>query len=45
MGDFKNRGRTYRPKGDLEKVRVHDFSIPELGGVQTPREFMPGSAK
>jgi len=31
VGDFKNRGRTYRPKGDPEKVRVHDFSIPELG--------------
>jgi len=31
VGDFKNRGRTYRPKGDPEKVRVHDFIIPELG--------------
>ena len=31
VGDFKNPGRTYRPKGDPEKVRVHDFSIPELG--------------
>jgi Rhodopirellula transposase DDE domain len=31
VGDFKNRGRTYRPQGDPEKVRVHDFIIPELG--------------
>lgn len=31
VGDFKNRGRSYRPKGDPEKVRVHDFIIPELG--------------
>ena len=31
VGDFKNAGRQYRPKGDPEKVRVHDFIIPELG--------------
>jgi transposase len=31
VGDFKNGGREYRPKGDPEKVRVHDFLIPELG--------------
>ena len=31
VGDFKNSGRQYRPKGDPEKVRVHDFIIPELG--------------
>jgi hypothetical protein len=31
VGDFKNGGREYRPKGDPEKVRVHDFKIPELG--------------
>lgn len=31
VGDFKNRGRTYRPKGAPQKVRVHDFIIPELG--------------
>ena len=31
MGDFKNAGREWRPKGDPEKVRVHDFVIPELG--------------
>ena len=31
VGDFKNHGRTYRAKGNPEKVRVHDFSIPELG--------------
>jgi len=31
VGDFKNAGREWRPKGDPEKVRVHDFAIPELG--------------
>ena len=31
VGDFKNNGREYRPKGNPEKVRVHDFKIPELG--------------
>jgi len=31
VGDFKNGGREYRPKGEPEPVRVHDFLIPELG--------------
>ena len=31
VGNFKNSGRELRPKGDPEKVRVHDFMIPELG--------------
>ncbi len=31
IGDFKNSGREYRPKGQPEAVRVHDFRIPELG--------------
>ena len=31
VGDFKNSGKELRPKGDPEKVRVHDFVIPELG--------------
>jgi len=31
VGDFKNSGRELRPKGEPEKVRVHDFMIPELG--------------
>ena len=31
VGDFKNGGRDYRPAGDPEKVRVHDFLIKELG--------------
>jgi transposase len=31
VGDFKNGGREYRPKGSPEPVRVHDFKIPELG--------------
>jgi hypothetical protein len=31
VGDFKNAGREWRPKGDAEPVRVHDFLIPEQG--------------
>lgn len=31
VGDFKNGGKEYEPKGQPEKVRVHDFKIPELG--------------
>jgi hypothetical protein len=31
VGDFKNGGREWRPQGNPEKVRVHDFLIPELG--------------
>jgi DNA-binding phage protein len=31
VGDFKNNGKELRPKGNPEKVRVHDFVIPELG--------------
>jgi len=31
VGDFKNAGREWRPKGQPEEVRVHDFKIKELG--------------
>jgi hypothetical protein len=31
VGNFKNNGRELRPQGMPEKVRVHDFLIPELG--------------
>jgi hypothetical protein len=31
VGDFKNGGQEWRPKGNPEKVRVHDFVIKELG--------------
>jgi hypothetical protein len=31
VGDFKNSGREWHPKGSPEAVRVHDFLIPELG--------------
>jgi transposase len=31
LGEFKNGGREWRPQGKPEKVRVHDFVIPELG--------------
>jgi transposase len=33
VGDFKNGGREWRPRGNPEKVRVHDFMIEELGKV------------
>jgi len=33
VGDFKNGGQIWRPKGKPIKVRVHDFAIPELGRV------------
>jgi len=33
VGDFKNPGSDWRPKGEPEKVRMHDFAIPELGRV------------
>ena len=35
VGDFKNAGREWRPKGSPEEVRVHDFVIPELGRGRT----------
>lgn len=33
VGDFKNGGREWRPKGQPEPVRVHDFKDPVLGKV------------
>jgi transposase len=30
VGDFENASREWRPKGQPEPVRVHDFLIPEL---------------
>ncbi len=31
VGDFKNAGREWRPHGEPEEVRVHDFMDPTLG--------------
>jgi hypothetical protein len=31
VGDFRNAGRTWRPKGEPEKVRTHDFLDEDLG--------------
>ena len=33
VGDYKNGGSDYRPKGCPDKVKVHDFVDPELGKV------------
>ena len=33
IGDFKNGGTDYRPKGDPHRVRVHDFEDKQLGKV------------
>jgi transposase len=33
VGDFKNGGTEWQPKGEPEEVRVHDFKIKELGRV------------
>jgi transposase len=31
LGNLKNSGKTYRPKGEPEKVKTHDFPDPKLG--------------
>ena len=31
VGEFRNGGREWRPKGEPEEVRVHDFKEPALG--------------
>ena len=31
IGNFKNPGREWRPKGEPERVKVHDFLVPENG--------------
>jgi hypothetical protein len=33
VGDFKNAGREWRPRGNPHQVRVHDFMDKELGKV------------
>jgi len=33
IGNYKNGGREWRPKGDPEKVKSHDFKDEELGKV------------
>jgi hypothetical protein len=33
VGEFKNGGSDYRPKGDPRRVKVHDFQDKELGKV------------
>jgi hypothetical protein len=31
LGNLKNSGKTYRPVGDPQKVKTHDFPDPKLG--------------
>ena len=31
VGDYKNNGREWRPQGEPEQVKVHDFIDPDLG--------------
>jgi hypothetical protein len=31
LGNLKNVGKTYRPQGDPQKVKTHDFPDPKLG--------------
>ena len=33
VGDFKNAGQEWQPKGEPERVKGHDFPDPELGKV------------
>src|SRR5260370_38755824 len=33
IGNYKNGGTDYRPKGDPQRVKVHDFEDKELGKV------------
>ena len=33
IGDFRNGGKEWRPKGNPEKVQVHDFKYKDLGKV------------
>ena len=35
IGNFKNGGTDYRPKGDPLDVNVHDFKDKELGKIRT----------
>jgi Rhodopirellula transposase DDE domain len=43
VGDFRNNGREYRPHGNPEEVRVHDFLIKELGRAVPPAFAGAGS--
>ncbi len=42
VGDFKNGGREWRPKGEPEEVRVHDFVDPRTGAGEPLRRVRPG---
>ena len=41
VGDFKNAGREWQPKGEPERVRTYDFVDPQLGKVATYGVYDP----
>ncbi|MGH6821301.1 MAG: ISAzo13-like element transposase-related protein [Methylocella sp.] len=43
VGDFKNGGREWRPKGDPEPVRVYDFIDRALGKVNPCGVYDPAA--
>ena len=43
VGDFKNSGREWRPKGDPEPVRVYDFVDKSLGKVNPYGVYDPAA--
>lgn len=43
VGDFKNGGREWRPKGDPERVRVYDFVDKTLGKVNPYGVYDPSA--
>jgi transposase len=45
VGDFKNQGREWRPKGEPELVRVHDFKDKQLGKATPYGVYDIGSDK
>ena len=49
IGEFRNGGREWQPKGSPEPVNVHDFIDKELGKVtpygSTTLQPMPGGSR
>lgn len=45
VGDFKNGGREWQPKGHPEDVRVYDLIDPQLGKVTPYGVYDVGATK